>query len=289
MFHKTLPAYRPCAIVLLALAAIPGSAQKQPETAVAMKADLVRTGLYVFYGGGGNSLLRLTANGLIVVDGKLPGNYGALMKQVHRIEEQPVRVLINTDYREEHTGTNAQFLAAGAQILAHENLKNNLATYNPLAGKIAPPTRTYDHDFMVHGGGIDVQVLHLGNARTNADTVVYFPDLKVVAVGDLFAPAPDPDYSAGGSLLGWGPVLDEILKLDFDVVAPGAGPMVARADLAAFRTKINALVSRATGLVKQGASKDQLIAQLKTDDPGWQSKFTEDQLDRFYGELSQAK
>jgi hypothetical protein len=31
------------------------------------------------------------------------------------------------------------------------------------------------------------------------------------------------------------------------------------------------------------------MAQLKTDDLGWQFSFTGDQLDRFYTELSQAK
>jgi hypothetical protein len=112
----------------------------------------------------------------------------------------------------------------------------------------------------------------------------------VVAVGDLYTPGtPEPDYSAGGSLVGWGPVLAQILKLDFDVVVPSTGPMVTRADLEAFKTRIDTLVSRASGLVKSGVTKDQLMAQLKTDDLGWRFSFTGDQLDRFYAELSQAK
>jgi len=89
--------------------------------------------------------------------------------------------------------------------------------------------------------------------------------------------------------VGWGPVLGEILKLDFDVVVPGSGPLVRRADLEAFKTKVDTLVSRGSGLVKKGVPKDQLMAQLKTDDLGWQLKFTGDQLDGFYAELSRAK
>jgi hypothetical protein len=45
-------------------------------------------------------------------------------------------------------------------------------------------------------------LFHFGNAYTDADTVVYFPNLRVVAVGNLFSATPDPDFSAGGSL--WG-------------------------------------------------------------------------------------
>jgi glyoxylase-like metal-dependent hydrolase (beta-lactamase superfamily II) len=131
--------------------------------------------------------------------------------------------------------------------------------------------------------------MHFGNAHTNGDSVVYFTNLKVVAVGDLYAVTPDPDFSAGGSLVGWGPVLAEILKLDFDVVAPGTGPQVTRADLEAFKSRIDTLVSRAIILVKKGVSKNELMAQLKTDDLGWKFNFTGDRLDRFYAELSQAK
>ena len=65
--------------------------------------------------------------------------------------------------------------------------------------------------------------MHFGNAHTNGDTVVYFSNMKVIAVGDLFTSAPDPDRSAGGSLAGWGSVLAEILKLDFDFAIPSKG------------------------------------------------------------------
>jgi cyclase len=131
--------------------------------------------------------------------------------------------------------------------------------------------------------------MHFGNAYTNADTVVYFPNLKVVAVGDLYTSTPNPDFAAGGSLVGWGPVLAQVLKLDFDVVVPGKGPTLTRADLEAFKTKIDTIVARATGLIKQGVPKDQLMAQLRTDDLGWQLSFTGDQLDSFYADLSRTK
>src|ERR1019366_4573254 len=222
-------------------------------------------------------------------DGKLPGNYDALLEQMHKISDQPVRVLINTDYQEHHTGNNAKFLEDATQILAQENVKQSLAAHNPPGGKAGLPTRTYDQHVTLGLGGIEAQVLHFGNAHTSGDTAVYFPNLKVVAVGDLFASTPDPDFSAGGSLVGWGPALAEILKLDFDVVVPGTGPMVSRADLEAFKIRIDNLVSRATILVQKGVPKNELMAQLKTNDLGFRLSFSGERLDRFYAELSRAK
>ena len=95
-----------------------------------LSADLVKTGLYVITGGGGNTLMRFSANGLILVDGKLPGNYRALMSQVRKINklwDLPIRVLIVTDHHENHAGNNAQFLAAGVAIIAQENAKEQTA------------------------------------------------------------------------------------------------------------------------------------------------------------------
>ena len=123
--------------------------------------------------------------------------------------------------------------------------------------------KTYEHEHLVRLGGIEVQVMHFGNAHTNADSVVYFPNLKVVAVGDLFSATPNPDFAAGGSLVSWGPVLADVLKLDFDVVVPSTGPTVSRADLEAFKTKIDTLVSRATVLVKDGVPKEQLMGNSR--------------------------
>ena len=264
-------------------------AQAKGADKSALSGELIKTGLYLISGAGGNTLLRLSANGLILVDGKLPGNYQALIVFLKKISDQPIRVLINTDYHEDHTGNNASFLEAGAQILAQENVRNKLNASSPPGGKAGLPTKTYDRDFSFQLGGIEVQVMHFANAHTNGDSVVYFPNLKVIAVGDLYTATPNPDYAAGGSLVGWGPVLTEILKLDFDVVVPGTGPTVTRADLQALKKKIETMVARGKSLAKSGVPKDRIMAQLPTSDLGFRMNFTPNQLERFYAEVSDTK
>lgn len=285
--------YATSAIVLLMLAgAVAGAAQNMEFNKrgdAGMSAQYVKTGLFMISGRGSNSVLRLSGNGLILVDGKLPGGYDALMAQVKRISKQPVRALILTGCAESATGTNAKFVEADARIVAQENVKANLGSCNLADAKVAPALVTYGSQYPIHLGGVEVQVLHFGSAYSNNDTVVYFPNLKVVAIGDLFAAKPAPDFAAGGSLVGWGPVLGEVLKLDFDVAIPSQGPPISRADLEAFRKKIDTMVARATGLVKQGVPKNHLMAELKTEDLGWHLSFTGDQLDSFYADLAETK
>jgi len=297
MGNRTRLIYRACVFPLMMMmtGTVTASAQNHDIGAPASSADitlttqLVKTGLYLISGSTGNSLLRFSANGLILVDGQRSGNYRPLMSQVrktNKLSDLPLRFLIITDHHEDHTGADAQFQAAGVGIVAHEAVGQHLTASNPSGVNVTLPTLTYAREQTLRLGGIEARLLHFGNAHTNADTVVYFGNLRVVAVGDLLSPTPDPDFAAGGSLVGWSPVLAEILKLDFDTVVPGRGPMATRADLESFKTKLDKLVLRARELVKKGVGKDQLIAQLKTDDLGWHLNFTKGQIEAFYAELS---
>ena len=78
-----------------------------------------------------------------------------------------------------------------------------------------------------------------------------------------------------------------MLKLDFDTAVPGAGPVLTKADVQAFRTKFTTVMMRASELVQKGVPKDQLMMQLKTDDIGWAPRVP--QIDPFYEELSKKK
>lgn len=289
MLKKALSMYAPCAVLLFSMAA--AAQYRGLNKSVAndgLDWQFVKTGLYVISGGGDNTVLRLSANGSILVNGKRPGNYDALLRRTRKIVDQPVRMLIVTNYRENHIGNNGKFLAAGTAIIAQQNVKQDLAAYDPPGLEVVPPTFTFEREYTLRLGSVEVQLMHFGNAMTNGDTVVYFPNLKVVAIGDLYSSVPNPDFAAGGSLIGWGPALGEVLKLDFDVAVPGSGPLVTKADVATFKTKIDTVAARARELVKDGVPKDQLMARLKTDDLGWKLNFTGDQLDRFYTELSPA-
>lgn len=283
-----------CSVGLLGLARATGAAASDARASAApgaeLDTDLIRTGLYLIRGGGGNSLLRLSANGMLLVDGKLPGTYRALMAQVRRISklsDMPVRVLVLTDHHAEHAGDSARFVAAGITVVAQREALANLAL--PESSEPAGRSRViaYDDEQTLKLGGVELQLKHFGPARTGGDTVVLFPDLKIVALGDLFVTeAPEPDYCAGGSLVGWGAVLARVLELDFDRAVPGSGPVVGRDAIVAFKDKVDALASRAGALVRSGVGKEALMSRLRTDDLGWQVHFSGAALDGLYAELS---
>jgi len=105
----------------------------------------------------------------------------------------------------------------GAEVIGHTLLASSLDTYQ-FDPRPAKPTVTYDTERVVRLGGVEARVLHLGRAHTGGDSVVYFPDVRVVATSDAVTTGsggPLVDYAGGGSAVGWTPVLDAMLKLDF--------------------------------------------------------------------------
>jgi cyclase len=254
--------------------------------------QMVKPGLYVVPGGGANSIVRVTSDGVILVDTKLPGeaNYNGLMEQIRTVTTQPVKVVIVTHHHADHTGNNDRFISAGVQVIGHEQLAKNLDTYQ-FDPRPAKPSTTYNTpEHTVKLGGVEVKVLHLGRSHTGGDSVVYFPDVKVIATSDAVTTGtqgPLADYAGGGSFGEWTPVLDAILKLDFDTAIPGAGPVLTKADVQEFRTKFTTVMTRATELVKMGVPKEELLKQLKTDDIGWAPRAP--QIDPFYEELLKKK
>jgi hypothetical protein len=95
------------------------------------------------------------------------------------------------------------------------------------------------------------------------------------------------DVANGGGLAEWGQVLDGILKLDFELAIPGRGEPRSKADVQAFKVKIDTVVQRASEAIKSGVGKADLMARVKTDDLGW--TFQQNVYNNLYDELTKAK
>ncbi|HLG56081.1 MAG TPA: MBL fold metallo-hydrolase [Vicinamibacterales bacterium] len=246
------------------------------------KIRLLKPDLYMITGGGANTLVRVTGEGLIVVDTKNPGdeNYNRVMEEIRSISNLPVKYVLNTHHHPDHVGNNQKFIDAGAQVIGLDALKTRMAS-DPRTKEIPGlPTLTFAKDYVLKSGGAEVHAHSYGRGHTGDDTMVYFPDLKVVMVSDQITNAtPIVDFANGGSAVEWSQILDGVLKLDFDMAIPGRGEPKSRAEVEQFRTQFASLVSRASDAIKAGATRDTLASQVKTDDLGWQLN------PQFFGQL----
>jgi hypothetical protein len=234
-----------CAATLVAAVFATAASADSP-----LSTEMVKPGLYRISGAAGGTVLRVDAKGLIVVDAPREGTYHALMDEVHRIAKSdtlPVRALVVTAIGPEQTGSVVPMATAGVPVIVQERALPRLVADLRAHGASAPPEAlvSYRNDYLLRDGDLEAEVEHVGSGRTGADSVVFFRDLRVVAVGELFThDVPQADSASGGSFAGWASAITHLLWFDFDVAVPSRGAPVGRRELAAFKATLESLAQR---------------------------------------------
>ncbi|MBM3818004.1 MAG: MBL fold metallo-hydrolase [Acidimicrobiia bacterium] len=221
----------------------------------------------------GDVAVRVTPEGLILVDDKYPENVADVLARVKTISTRPVRYLLNSHHHGDHVSGNATVRRElGIDIIGHRNIRENFLRIK----QPGEPNITFADQAAIHLGGVEVQLLHLGRGHTNGDTVTYFPDLKTIHMGDLVIDGmPVIDYAGGGSAIEFVSTIDNMLTIDFDTAIPGHGRVMTRDEVRAYRARFAELNTRMRDLARRGVPKtaiatlEQARAQLKLADLGW--------------------
>src|SRR6202140_3409152 len=192
--------FRGVALVLtLGAAALMVSAQQGPAGGAGGRAPQplmvhqLKPNVYWVEGAGGNSAVIVGNNGVIVVDTKTTAPAGAeLVADVAKITPKPITTVILTHSDGDHVNGLASF-PAGITIIAQANNKKEQETALAAGGRGAPPaghlpTRVVSKNKEnVKIDGVKLELLHWAPAHTSGDLVVYLPNEKIVATGDIIA------------------------------------------------------------------------------------------------------
>ena len=230
----------------------------------------VKDDLYMIEGDGGNVAVYVTSEGVILVDDKFDQDHDGIVAHVKSITNLPVKYVLSTHYHADHSGGNAKFLPT-AEIISTANARTNIVNHvqsNAPPG-VAPARVTFTEETAVFLGGKEVRARYFGRGHTNGDAIVYFPALRTIHTGDMMAgTTPLIDYTGGGSVVEWTKTLDAAMKLDFDTVIPGHGAVTNKAGLLAYRNNIEKLRDRASGLIRQGKSQED-VGKVMAAEFGW--------------------
>ena len=246
----------------------------------------VKNGLYSISGNGGNVGVRVTTEGVILVDDKYPQDFSEIQKLVRQVSDQPVKYILNTHHHGDHSGGNVEYINI-SEIIAHQNARDNMVRGN----QEAPPRLVFTDQTAVYLGGVEVRAFYMGRGHTNGDAVIYFPDLKTVHGGDLLHTiAPFIDYANGGSSKSWVSTMNSILSLDFDTAIPGHGAVMSRDDVVAFRNQMEAVRERMTKLVTSGMQKREASEGIRSEALSWTMEadglFMQRSIPGFYDEIA---
>jgi cyclase len=230
----------------------------------------VKDDLYEIEGDGGNVAVYITNEGVILIDDKYDQDHENIMARVKSVTNEPVKYIITTHHHADHSGGNAKFLPT-AEIISTANARANIVEHKQ--GNAPPgmqPARiVFNDETAVFLGGKEVRAYYFGRGHTNGDAVIYFPALRTLHTGDLMAgTTPLIDYPGGGSLAEWTNTLDRALKLDFDTVIPGHGPVTTKAGLTTYRNNVEKERNRVTSLIREGKSQED-VGKVMMAEYGW--------------------
>jgi glyoxylase-like metal-dependent hydrolase (beta-lactamase superfamily II) len=252
----------------------------------ALTIEQVKDGLYTIFGPGGNVGVRVTSEGVILIDDKFPQDFDEIQSLIGQVSDLPVKYVINTHHHGDHTGSNPGYIDI-AEIIAHQNARDNMIRGN----QDAPPRVVFNDQTALYLGGVEVRAFYMGRGHTNGDVVVYFPDLKTVHGGDLLhGIAPFIDYGNGGSSRGWVGTINNVLALDFDTAIPGHGAIMQRSDVVNFRNQMEAIRAHMAELIRSGMRKAQAPERIKDSNFSWTQQegglFMQRSIPGFYDEIA---
>lgn len=257
------------------------SAWQQPAPERVVQVDKLADNLFMLRGGGGNTAAFLTAEGVVLVDTKLPGWGQPLLDAVKSFTDKPVTTVINTHTHFDHTNGQVEFPPTVA-VIAHANTKTYMEQANPVyglqsgtqpnpfrdAGGRGYPTRTFTDTLTIGSGAERIDIHHFGRAHTGGDAFIVFPALRVMHVGDVF-PAKDlpiMDINNGGSGVAYPDTLAKAAAVGgVDRIINGHTPAPTTiADLKEYAAFIREFVTTVQAAKKAGRSIDEAVAAWDT-------------------------
>ncbi len=226
----------------------------------------------------GNAGFIITQDGVVVVNTtNSPFNARALLYEIRKRTDQPVRYVINTSASPDAMLGNEAFADFGPVILstpqAAEQMRNyrkefparldrdwkfavSMRGIHPL-----PPTQTFDKDTTLDVGGQEIKLITLGENTAPGDAAVYLPQSKVVFLGNIF----ENDYIpriGSANLKQWIETLQKVVSWDANVYVPGHGLPAGAVQVQHFQQFLEWLSGQVRLGIQRGKSLQQIQDQL---------------------------
>jgi glyoxylase-like metal-dependent hydrolase (beta-lactamase superfamily II) len=186
-----------------------------------------------------NAGFVVTPGGVVVMDALgSPSLAQKLITEIRKVTKQKVVAVIVSHYHADHIYGLQEFKKIGAKIYAQGEGRNYLSSETAkqrlIASRIdfAPWVNAntqlisadvwIDKQSKLNIGGVEFLISRVGPAHAPEDLMVYVPSEKVLFAGDLVFRGRIP-FVGNADSKGWLIALDEIAKLNPNVVIPGHG------------------------------------------------------------------
>ncbi len=202
------------------------------------------------------SLFIATDEAVLATDPQSPEAAKRFVEEIRRVSAAPIKYLVYSHHHDDHASGGKAF--GDAVIVAHR------AVLGQVTGEIVPPTVTFDGNLSIYLGGLEVRLIYPGPSETESNVIVFVPERKVAFMVDaVFVKALPWRNMSGADLAKWVAALEELEKLDFQILAPGHGPTGGKDHVRAFITYFEDLLDAVSKRIKAGESLPSIQATLE--------------------------
>ena len=240
---------------LLLLIASATFAQDTPKRSITP----IAKDLYRFQNNFHYSVFLVTDDGVIATD---PINADAaawLKSEIAKRFGKPVKYLVYSHDHRDHIAGGEVF-ADTATVVAHDNAKADIiAEKRPTA----VPTLTFSDSMTLELGGQVVELHYVGRGHSDNMIVMRFPAQRVLFAVD-FIPIRTLAWKnlTDAYIPDWMDAIARVEAMDFDILAPGHGPLGDKADATAFREYMQRLHERVLAADRARQSLDQMLESI---------------------------
>jgi len=243
----------------------PASAQGLPPPG---EIEPVSGNLYKIFGGGGNTLVYVQQDGVVLIDTKLPNNGQAILDQVRAVTDKPVTTIIYSHNHPDHIGSTDFFREQfpDVRVIAHENAKTWMEASPQIGAELLPDETFADH-LTVGEGDERIELHYFGVAHTNNDTFIVFPKERTMFPGDVMAWDMSPliDPGTGGSMLLLPETVEKVAAsiTGVDIVVEGHGAINSWDNFLRFAEFNRAVLTAAQGALERGDAPAAAVAEVE--------------------------
>lgn len=199
---------------------------------------------------------------------------GALLAEIHKVTDKPIRLLINTHAHADHVYTNHLFPTATVvcsqrgrektrefqsnQALHDETFARLFPDVDFTGGRYTLQDMTFTGLLSIHQGEREIRVIELGPGHSESDVIVYLPAEHIVFCGDLFMNGLPP-MPGEGRVMATIASMKALEALGAETYVAGHGDPGTRMDIVRQRSLLESLTSRSRQCFERGLSYDEAL------------------------------
>ena len=225
--------------------------------------------LYRATNNGHHTAFLVTSEGIILTD-PIGTDFATWLKA--ELEERfgvPVRYVLYSHYHDDHASGGAVFEDT-AEFIGHDNTPVNLAREegNEIFAEVRAPDRTYSDRTSVTLGGKTVEMIYALPSHSDDSSIIRFPDERTIFAVDFVNVRRVPFQTMGGGDIATWIAANHHLQstVDYDIVAPGHGPIGTKADVDDSTRYLEDLLAAVSEAVDAGMSLEEAQQSVLMED-----------------------